>query len=414
MSEKRRVAITGLGVVSPLGIGKEENWSGICGGRSGIRRITAFDPGAYPAQIAGEVKDFDPTAYLSDKEIRRTDRFIHLGVAAGVEAIKDSGIEITETNAERIGVHMGSGFGGINTVEHTTLTLNQKGPRRVSPFYVPASIINMISGVLSIMYGLKGPNLAIVTACSTATHSIGGAGRLIEYGDADAMVAGGAEAAVTPTSIAGFSNAKALSTRNDNPTAASRPWDVDRDGFVLSEGGAAVVLEEMEGAKRRGARIYAELVGFGMGGDAYHITSPPDAGEGAARCMQVAMRNARIDPDAVQYVNAHGTSTEVGDIAETLAIKSTFGEHARRLAVSSTKSMTGHLLGAAGGVEAIYTALSIYHQIAPPTINLVKPGPQCDLDYIPGSARDMKIDVAISNSFGFGGTNGTLVFRRMS
>ncbi|HEX9813026.1 MAG TPA: beta-ketoacyl-ACP synthase II [Burkholderiales bacterium] len=413
MSEKRRVAITGLGVVSPLGVGKEENWSGICGGRSGIRRISAFDAAAYPAQIAGEVKDFDPTAYLSDKEIRRTDRFIHLGVAAGVEAIKDSGIEITEANAERIGVYMGSGFGGINTVEQTTLILGQKGPRRVSPFYVPASIINMISGVLSIRYGLKGPNLAVVTACSTATHAIGDAGRLIEYGDADVMIAGGAEAAITPTSVAGFSNAKALSTRNDDPAAASRPWDADRDGFVLSEGGAAVVLEEMEGAKRRGARIYAELIGFGMSGDAYHITSPPDAGEGAARCMQAALRNARIDPDAVQYVNAHGTSTEVGDIAETLAIKSTFGEHARRLAVSSTKSMTGHLLGAAGGVEAIYTALSIYHRIAPPTINLVKPGPQCDLDYVPGSARDMTIDVAISNSFGFGGTNGTLVLRRM-
>jgi 3-oxoacyl-[acyl-carrier-protein] synthase II len=414
LSEKRRVAITGLGVVSPLGIGKEANWAGICGGRSGIGQITTFDATAYPARIAGEVKNFDPTAFLSDKEVRRTDRFIHLGVAAGVEAIKDSGIEVTDANAERIGVHMGSGFGGISTVEQTTLTLNQKGPRRVSPFYVPASIINMISGLLSIMYRLRGPNLAIVTACSTATHAIGDAGRLIEYGDADVMVAGGAEAAITPTSIAGFSNAKALSTRNDDPAAASRPWDADRDGFVLSEGGAAVVLEEMESAKRRGARIYAELIGFGMSGDAYHITSPPDGGEGAARCMQVAMRNARVDPDAVQYVNAHGTSTEVGDIAETLAIKSTFGEHARRLAVSSTKSMTGHLLGAAGGVEAIYTALSLYHQIAPPTINLVKPDPQCDLDYVPGSARDMKIDVAISNSFGFGGTNGTLVLRRMN
>ena len=414
MSEKRRVAITGLGVASPLGIGKEENWTGICKGRSGIRRITAFDAAAYPAQIAGEVPNFDPTAFLSDKEIRRTDRFIHLGVAAGVEAIKDSGIEVTESNAERIGVHMGSGFGGISTVEQTTLLLQQKGPRRVSPFYVPASIINMISGMLSIMYGLKGPNLAIVTACSTATHAIGDAGRLIEYGDADVMVAGGAEAAVTPTSMAGFSNAKALSTRNDDPGAASRPWDADRDGFVLSEGGAAVVLEELESAKRRGARIYAELIGFGMSGDAHHITSPPDAGEGAARCMKVALRNARVNPDAVQYVNAHGTSTEVGDIAETLAIKSAFGEHARRLAVSSTKSMTGHLLGAAGGVEAIYTALSVYHQVAPPTINLTKPDPQCDLDYVPGAARDMAIDVAISNSFGFGGTNGTLVFRRMS
>jgi len=414
LSEKRRVAITGLGIVSPLGIGKDANWTAVCEGQSGIRRITAFDASAYPAQIAGEVPGFDPTAFLSDKEIRRTDRFIHLGVAAGVEAIKDSGIEVTEANAERIGVHMGSGFGGINTVEQTTLTLNQRGPRRVSPFYVPASIINMISGVLSIMYGLKGPNLAIVTACSTATHSIGDAARLIEYGDADIMVAGGAEAAVTPTSIAGFSNAKALSTRNDDPAAASRPWDVDRDGFVLSEGGAAVVLEEMESAKRRGARIYAELAGFGMSADAYHITSPSESGEGAARCMRVALRNAAVGLDAVQYVNAHGTSTELGDVAETLAVKSAFGDHAGRLAVSSTKSMTGHLLGAAGGVEAIYTTLAVFHQVAPPTINLVKPGPQCDLDYVPGSAREMKIDIAISNSFGFGGTNGTLVFRRIA
>ncbi|OGI63105.1 MAG: beta-ketoacyl-[acyl-carrier-protein] synthase II [Candidatus Muproteobacteria bacterium RBG_16_60_9] len=413
MTGKRRVAITGLGIVSPLGIGKDENWTGICSGRSGIARITAFDPTAFSSQIAGEVKNFDPTVYLSDKEIRRTDRFIHLGVAAGVEAIKDSGIEVTEANAERIGVHMGSGFGGIHTVEQTTLTLNQKGPRRVSPFFVPASIINMISGSLSIMYGLKGPNLAIVTACSTATHAIGDAGRLIEYGDADVMIAGGAEAAVTPTSVAGFSNAKALSTRNNDPAAASRPWDAERDGFVLSEGGAAVVLEEMESAKRRGARIYAELIGFGMSGDAYHVTSPPETGDGAARCMRAALRNARVDPSAVQYVNAHGTSTELGDFAETMAVKATFGPHAPQLAVSSTKSMTGHLLGAAGGVEAIYTALSVYHQVAPPTINLTKPDPRCDLDYVPGSAREMKIEVAISNSFGFGGTNGTVVFRRV-
>jgi 3-oxoacyl-[acyl-carrier-protein] synthase II len=414
LTGQRRVVITGLGIVSPLGIGREENWAGICDGRSGIGRITQFDPTAYPSQIAGEVKNFDPTALLSEKEVRRTDRFIHLGVAAGVEAIKDSGIEITEANAERIGVHMGSGFGGVHTVEQTTLLLHEKGPRRVSPFYVPASIINMISGVLSIMYGLKGPNLAVVTACTTATHAVGDAGRLIEYGDADVMIAGGAEAAVTPTSVAGFSNAKALSTRNDDPAAASRPWDLERDGFVLSEGGAALVLEELESAKRRGARIYAELIGFGMSGDAYHITSPPEGGEGAARCMQAALRNARINPDDVQYVNAHGTSTEVGDIAETLAIKTTFGGHAARLAVSSTKSMTGHLLGAAGGAEAVYTVLSLCHQIAPPTINLTKPDPRCDLDYIPGSAREMNMQVAISNSFGFGGTNGTLVFRRMN
>lgn len=414
MSAQRRVVVTGLGIVSPLGISKEENWAGISNGRSGIARITRFDPAGYPAQIAGEVKNFDPTAFLSEKEVRRTDRFIHLGVAAGIEAIKDSGLEVTEANAERIGVHMGSGFGGVHTVEQTTLLLHEKGPRRISPFYVPASIINMISGMLSIMYGLKGPNLAMVTACTTATHAIGDAGRLIEYGDSDVMIAGGAEAAVTPTSIAGFSNAKALSTRNDDPAAASRPWDLERDGFVLSEGGGALVLEELESAKRRGARIYAELIGFGMSGDAYHITSPPEAGEGAARCMQAALRNARISPDGVQYVNAHGTSTEVGDIAETLAIKATFGDHAGRLAVSSTKSMTGHLLGAAGGAEAVYTVLALYHQIAPPTINLTKPDPRCDLDYVPGSAREMKMEAAISNSFGFGGTNGTLVFRRMS
>lgn len=413
MSE-RRVVITGLGIVSPLGIGLKENWDAVTAGRSGIARITQFDAGAYASQIAGEVKNFDPTAYLSDKEIRRTDRFIHLGIAAGVEAIKDSGLEVTDANAERIGVHMGSGFGGIRTVEETTLLLHEKGPRRVSPFFVPAAIINMISGLLSILHGLKGPNLAVVTACSTGTHAIGDAGRLIQHGDADVMIAGGAEAAVTPTSIAGFSSAKALSTRNDDPPAASRPWDVERDGFVLSEGAGAVVLEEYEHARRRGARIYAELAGCGLSGDAYHITSPPEGGEGAARCMRAALRNARADPGDVQYINAHGTSTGLGDIAETLAIKATFGAHARRLAVSSTKSMTGHLLGAAGAVEAVYTALSIYHQIAPPTINLIQPDPQCDLDYVPGTARSMSIRVALSNSFGFGGTNGTLVLRRLA
>ena len=410
----RRVVITGLGIVSPLGLGLKQNWEAVLAGRSGIGRITQFDASGYACQIAGEVKNFDPTAYLNEKEVRRTDRFIHLGIAAGTEALKDSGLEVTEANAERIGVHMGSGFGGIATVEQTTLVVNQKGPRRVSPFYVPSSIINMISGNLSIMYGLKGPNLAMVTACATSTHAIGDAGRLIEYGDADVMIAGGAEATVTPGSIAGFCSAKALSTRNHDPEGASRPWDVERDGFVLSEGAGALVLEEYEHAKRRGARIYAELAGFGMSGDAFHITSPPEGGEGAVRCMRAALRNARLDPGDVQYVNAHGTSTEVGDIAETIAIKTTFGEHARRLAVSSTKSMTGHLLGAAGAVEAVYTALAVYHQIAPPTINLTKPDPQCDLDYVPGSAREMRIDAAISNSFGFGGTNGTLVFRRLT
>lgn len=414
MTRQRRVVITGLGIVSPLGTGLADNWTAVSNGRSGITRITLFDPTGYPSQIAGEVKGFDPTQFISEKEARRLDRFIQFGMASGIEALGDSGIEVTEANAESIGVHMGSGIGGISTIEETTLLLRDKGPRRISPFYVPGSIINMISGNLSIKLGLKGPNLAMVTACSTATHAIGDAGRLIEYGDADVMVAGGAEAAITPTSMAGFGNAKALSSRNDAPEAASRPWDADRDGFVLSEGAAAVVLEEHEHAKKRGARMYAELVGFGMSGDAYHITSPPEGGEGAARCMSAALRNARVNPTEVQYVNAHGTSTEIGDIAETLAIKTTFGSHAPSLAVSSTKSMTGHLLGAAGAVEAVYTALSVYYQLAPPTINLSKPDPRCDLDYVPGSARQMKIEVAISNSFGFGGTNGTLVLRRMA
>ncbi len=411
---ERRVVITGLGVVSPLGIGLDANWQAVVAGRSGIARITHFDPSGYPSQIAGEVKGFNPTQFVSEKEARRMDRFIQLGMAAGIEAFKHSGLEVTEANAERMGVHMGSGIGGVHTIEDTTLLLREKGSRRVSPFYVPASIINMISGNLSIHLGLQGPNLAMVTACSTATHAIGDAGRLIEYGDADVMIAGGAEAAVTPTSVAGFGNAKALSTRNDDPQAASRPWDADRDGFVLGEGAGAVVLEEYEHAKHRGAVIYSEIVGFGMSGDAYHMTSPPEGGEGAARCMRAALRNARINASDVQYINAHGTSTQLGDRAETVAIKIAFGDHAKRLAVSSTKSMTGHLLGAAGGVEAVYTALAIHHQIAPPTINLLKPDPKCDLDYVPGTAREMKIAVALSNSFGFGGTNGTLVFRKLA
>ncbi len=412
---KRRVVITGLGILSPVGIGVAENWRNILAGKSGISRITHFDAAGYHAMIAGEVKGFDPTRFgITEKEARRMDRFIQLGMAAGIEAIKDSGIEVTEANAERIGVHIGSGIGGVGTIEDTMLTIEEKGPRRVSPFYVPMSIINMISGDLSVMYGLKGPNLAMVTACATATHGIGDAGRLIEYGDADVMIAGGGEAAITPTSVAGFSNAKALSTRNDSPETASRPWDKDRDGFVLGEGAGVVVLEEYEHAKKRGARIYCELVGFGMSGDAYHMTSPPENGEGAARCMRNALRNAGLNPEQVQYVNAHGTSTPLGDKAESLAAKTAFGAHAKKIAMSSTKSMTGHLLGAAGGIEAIYTALAIQHQVAPPTINLVTPDPECDLDYVPGAARDMKIDVAISNSFGFGGTNGTLVFRKLA
>ncbi|MHB8622949.1 MAG: beta-ketoacyl-ACP synthase II [Sulfuricaulis sp.] len=412
---KRRVVITGLGIVSPLGLGVAENWRNIITGKSGITRVTHFDTTGYPSMIAGEIKDFNPTQYgISEKEARRMDRFIQFGMAAGIEAIKHSGLEVSEANAERIGVHIGSGIGGLNTIEDTTQTILQKGPRRVSPFYVPMSIINMISGDLSVMYGLKGPNLAMVSACATATHAIGDAGRLIEYGDADVMIAGGAEAAITPTGLAGFGNAKALSTRNDSPETASRPWDRERDGFVLGEGAGVVVLEEYEQARRRGAKIYCELVGFGMSGDAYHMTSPPEDGEGAARCMRNALRNAQLNLDQVQYINAHGTSTPLGDRAETFAVKTAFGAHARQLAMSSTKSMTGHLLGAAGGIEAVYTALAIHEQTAPPTINLTTPDTDCDLDYVPGAARRMKIDVAISNSFGFGGTNGTLVLRKLA
>ena len=409
---KRRVVLTGLGIVSPVGLNPDENWRNIVAGKSGISQITHFDATGYPSTIAGEVRDLDTSEYIPPKDARKMDRFIQLGLVAGIQAVRDSGLEVTEANAERIGVHIGSGIGGIGSIENTTLTLNEKGVRRVSPFYVPGSIINMISGNLSIIYGMKGPNLAMVTACTTATHAIGDAARLIEYGDADVMVAGGAEAPVTPTSLAGFGNAKALSFRNDDPEGASRPWDAGRDGFVIGEGAGVVVLEELEHAKARGATIYAEVVGFGMSGDAYHMTSPPENGEGAARCMSNALRNAGLNPDSVDYVNAHGTSTPLGDKAETQAVKRTFGDSAKKVAVSSTKSMTGHLLGAAGGIEAIYTALAIHHQVAPPTINLTTPDPDCDLDYVPGSAREMKIDVALSNSFGFGGTNGTLVMRR--
>jgi 3-oxoacyl-[acyl-carrier-protein] synthase II len=411
---KRRVVITGMGIISPVGIGLSDNWQGIVEGRSGIGLITQFDATGFPSMIAGEVKGFDPAAFLPEKDARKMDRFMQLGMAAGIEAIKDSGITVTEANAERIGVHIGSGIGGLHTIEAGTRTLIEKGQRRISPFYIPMSIINMISGNLSILYGMQGPNLAMVTACATATHAIGDAGRLIEYGDADVMVAGGAESSVTPTGMAGFGNARALSTRNDDPATASRPWDRDRDGFVLGEGAGIVVLEEYEHARKRGARIYCELAGFGMSGDAYHMTSPAPGGEGAARCMRNALRNAGLNPDQVQYVNAHGTSTPLGDKAETEAAKLAFGDHVRRIAMSSTKSMTGHLLGAAGGIEAVYTALAIHHRVAPPTINLITPDPECDLDYVPNAARDLDIDVALSNSFGFGGTNGTLVMRRIA
>jgi 3-oxoacyl-[acyl-carrier-protein] synthase II len=410
---RRRVVVTGLGIVSPVGIGVAQAWANIVAGKSGITRITRFDPSAYSSQIAGEVRDFDVGRYLSPKEARRFDAFIHYGLAASMEAIKDSGLDLERENREQIGACVGSGIGGLPLIEDTHNAVLAGGPRKISPFFVPGTIINMISGQLSIMYGLKGPNLSLVTACTTANHCIGDAGRLIEYGDADVMVAGGAEATVSPLGVGGFCAARALSVRNHDPAAASRPWDKDRDGFVLGEGAGVVVLEEFEHAKARGARIYCELAGYGMSADAHHITAPCEDGEGAVRCMANALRNAGVDRDRVDYINAHGTSTPLGDIAETVAVKRCFDAHARKLAVSSTKSMTGHLLGAAGGVEAIFSVLAIRDQVAPPTINLDHPDPQCDLDYVPNAARQMKIDVALSNSFGFGGTNGSLVFRKI-
>ncbi|NMQ28565.1 beta-ketoacyl-[acyl-carrier-protein] synthase II [Candidatus Accumulibacter phosphatis] len=410
---RRRVVITGLGIVSPVGNSVETAWQNIIAGRSGIERITRFDVSSFPVQIAGEVRDFNIGQYLSVKEARRMDVFIHYGMAAGIQAIRDAGLEAHPAQAERVGVSIGSGIGGLPMIENTCDDFSAGGVRKVSPFFVPGSIINMISGNLSIMYGYKGPNISLVSACSTGTHSIGDAGRLIEYGDADVMIAGGAEGCLSNLGLGGFCAPRALSTRNDDPQTASRPWDRDRDGFVLSEGAGVVVLEEYEHAKARGARIYCELAGFGMSADANHITAPCDDGEGAARCMGNALRNAQLNPEDVQYVNAHGTSTPLGDKAETVAVKRAFGAHASKLVVSSTKSMTGHLLGAAGGVEALFSALAIYHQISPPTINLVNPGEGCDLDYCANEARQLKIDVAISNSFGFGGTNATVVLKRI-
>ncbi len=409
---RRRVVVTGLGIVSPVGIGVPEAWQNIVAGRSGITRITRFDPSAFSSQIAGEVKGFEPAKYLSAKEVRRFDTFIHYGLAAGMEAIKDSGLDLGREPLEQIGVFIGSGIGGLPLIEDTHNAFLAGGPRKITPFFVPGSIINLISGQLSIMYGLKGPNLAVVTACTTANHSIGEAGRLIEYGDADVMIAGGSESCVSQLGIGGFCAARALSGRNDDPATASRPWDSDRDGFVLGEGAGVLVLEEHEHAKRRGANIYCELAGYGMSADAHHITAPCEDGEGAVRCMNNAMRNAGITREQIDYVNAHGTSTPLGDIAETVALKSCFGDRAKKIAVSSTKSMTGHLLGAAGGIEAVFTALALRDQVAPPTINMFKPDPQCDLDYVPNEARKMKMSFAISNSFGFGGTNGSLVFRK--
>jgi 3-oxoacyl-[acyl-carrier-protein] synthase II len=410
---RRRVVVTGLGIVCPVGNTVAEAWSSILAGKSGITRITRFDASQLSSQIAGEVKNFDPATYLSPKEVRRMDRFIHLGLAAGIQAIKDSGLEVNESNAERVGVNIGSGIGGLPMIEETHNEVLKGGPRKISPFFIPGTIINMISGNLSIMYGLKGPNLAMVTACTTSAHCIGEAGRLIEYGDCDVMVAGGAEATIALLATGGFAAARALSTRNDDPETASRPWDKDRDGFVLGEGAGVLILEEIEHAKRRGAKIYAELSGYGMSGDAYHMTAPQEDGEGAARCMANALRNAGLERQDIDYVNAHGTSTPLGDIAETVAVKRCFGDHAKKLAISSTKSMTGHLLGAAGGVEAVFSVLAIHEQVAPPTANLFSQDPACDLDYVPNAARPMRIRAALSNSFGFGGTNGSLIFRRM-
>jgi 3-oxoacyl-[acyl-carrier-protein] synthase II len=409
---RRRVVVTGMGIVSPVGNTVSTAWENILAGRSGIRPITAYDTTNFTTKFAGLVAEgFNAEEWLGPKEVRKTDPFIHYGVAAAKQALKDAGVEVTDANRDRIGVLVGSGIGGIGSIEEQCVVLKDKGPRRVSPFFVPSSIINMISGYISIDLGITGPNLAVVTACTTATHAIGLAGRLIEHGDADLFVAGAGEAGSAPAGMAGFCAARALSQRNDAPEKASRPWDRDRDCFVLGDGAGVVVLEELEHARRRGARIYAELAGFGMSGDASHITLPAEGGAGAQRCMRLALQDAALDPSRVDYINAHGTSTPAGDIAETIAIKQVFGEHARKLAVSSTKSMTGHLLGAAGGVEAIFTILALRDQVLPPTINLENPGEGCDLDYVPNQARERPMQVAISNSFGFGGTNGTLAFR---
>jgi 3-oxoacyl-[acyl-carrier-protein] synthase II len=412
---KRRVVVTGLGIVSPVGSTVQSAWDAILRGESGIGPVTRFDVSAFPVRFGGQVRDFDVAQYISVKEARRMDDFMHYGVAAGVQAVTDSGIDFTQTDPAMCGAVCGAGIGGLWTIEtEYSEYLKAMSPRKISPFFVPMTIINMIAGHLSIRYGLKGPNLGVVTACTTSTHAIGLGMRAIQYGDADVIVAGGGEMATTRSGLGSFGQAKALSTRNDAPKEASRPWDKDRDGFVLSDGGGAVLLEELEHARRRGARIYAEAVGFGMSGDAYHITAPPEDGEGARLAMVKSLRDARLNPGDVQYVNAHATSTPLGDKAETIAMKRAFGDAAGRMAVSSTKSMTGHLLGAAGVVEAIFSILAIRDNVAPPTINLHSPDPDCDLDYVPNTARQMKIDVALSNSFGFGGTNGTLIFRRFS
>ena len=409
---KRRVVVTGIGIISPVGNDVATAWANITAGKSGIGPITHFDASTFPTRIAGEVRDFDPAEYVAAKDVKKMDPFIHYGIAASVQALADAGLHPHEHDEERIGVAVGAGIGGIATIERTSITYHEHGQRKISPFFVPSSIINMASGNLSIMLGLKGPNIACVTACTTATHNIGLAMRMIQYGDADVMVAGGAEYSTVGTAIGGFCSARALSTRNDEPHKASRPWDKDRDGFVLSDGAGVLVIEEYEHAKKRGARIYCELTGFGMSGDAFHMTAPSENGEGGARCMVAAMKDARLNPEQVEYINAHGTSTPHGDRVETIAIKRCFGDHARKLAVSSTKSMTGHLLGAAGGLEAGITALAVYNQMVPPTVNLDHPDEECDLDYVPLVKREMKIEYALSNSFGFGGTNAALLFKR--
>ena len=412
---RRRVVVTGLGLVSPVGNSVDEGWANLLAGRSGIANITKFDASAFSCRFAGEVKGFKVEDYFPAKDARHMDTFIHFGLAASIQAVRDSGLPtngaLREEDAERIGCLVGSGIGGLPLIEETHGELTARGPRRITPFFVPASIINMISGHVSITFGFQGPNLAIVTACTTGLHCIGEAGRLIEYGDADVMVAGGAEATVSPLGVGGFAAARALSTRNDDPQTASRPWDKDRDGFVLGEGAGVLVLEEYEHARRRGAKIYAELVGFGMGADAYHMTAPNV--DGPKRSMKAALRNSGLNPDQIQYLNAHGTSTPLGDVNETNAIKLAFGDHARRLVVNSTKSMTGHLLGGAGGIESVFTTLAVHRQVSPPTINIFNQDPDCDLDYCANEAREMKIDVALKNNFGFGGTNGSLVFKRV-
>ncbi len=412
---RRRVVVTGLGLISPVGNTVAEGWANILAGRSGIDTITKFDPSNFACRFAGEVKGFNVEDYFPAKEARHMDTFIHYGLAASIQAVQDAGLPtgdaLSEEAAERIGCIVGSGIGGLPMIEETHAELAARGPRRVSPFFVPASIINMISGHVSIKFGFQGPNLAIVTACTTGLHCIGEAGRLIEYGDADVMIAGGAESTISPLGVGGFAAARALSTRNDDPKTASRPWDKDRDGFVLGEGAGVLVLEEYEHAKRRGAKIYAELAGFGMGGDAFHMTAPNV--DGPKRSMKASLRNAGINPDQVQYVNAHGTSTPLGDVNETNALKLTFGDHAKKLTVSSTKSMTGHLLGGAGGIESVFTVMALKQQVAPPTINIINQDPECDLDYCANTAREMKIEYAVKNNFGFGGTNGTLVFKRV-